>query len=351
MDVAQNRAAMQQVYGGTILWTGGETRTWGVENVRTLARQAHALGFDTICVKRADGGIRWYSSPAQLAEEAAAAAAEGCGYLPFSYCYGPKFAHMGEAFPGEQQVRDECAILIEMARAVPCTSSQADMEVEWNGAVHCAALFCDLMRAATDITLSVSTWADPALQDWEGVAAALAPCVNAWVVQRYTDWLSHQPLPAEETCVMPGVDLSQEFGQNHPAAIAAGHPSVFVWYEAFAFMNEYRSEVLAITGRAGRAAHEAPAPAPAPAPTPAPTPAPAPAPAASPEHYTVVRGDTLSSIAARFYGHADLWPTIYNANRVLIGGNPNVIFPDEVLTIPPTSETTTVAQISGPARG
>lgn len=345
-SVEQNRAAMQQLYGGNILWTGGETRDWSVADFGHLAQQARALGFDTICVKRADGGQRWYSSPDQLKQEAEAAAAEGCGYLPFSYCYGPRFSRANDAFPGEQQVRDECAILIELARAVPCHSSQADMEAEYNGAVKCAELFCSLMREASDITLSVSTWADPAIQNWEGVAAALAPCVNAWVVQRYTDWLSHQPLPAEETCVMPGVDLSQEFGQNHPADIAAGHPSVFVWYEGFAFMGQYRAEVDAICQRAGRVIHSA-APTPAPTGAPAPTPAPAP----TEQHYTVVAGDTLSGIAEKFYHDAADWPTIYNANRALIGGNPNLIFPGEQLVIPALANPTRVALISGPTRG
>lgn len=336
-SVEQNRAMMQQLYGGNILWTGGETRDWSVADFGHLAQQARALGFDTICVKRADGGQRWYASPEQLTQEAEAAAAAGCGYLPFSYCYGPKFPRANDAFPGEQQVRDECAILIELARAVPCHSSQADMEAEYNGAVQCAELFCSLMREASDITLSVSTWADPAIQNWEGVAQALAPAVNAWVVQRYSDWLAHQPLPAEETCVMPGVDLSQEFGQNHPAAIAAGQPSVFVWYEGFAFMNEYRAEVEAICQRAGRVIHGAPSPTPSPTPT--------------EQYYTVVAGDTLASIAARYYHDAADWPTIYNANHAKIGGNPNLIFPGEQLIIPPLANAARVAFISGPMRG
>nr|DAJ39000.1 MAG TPA: LysM [Caudoviricetes sp.] len=47
--------------------------------------------------------------------------------------------------------------------------------------------------------------------------------------------------------------------------------------------------------------------------------------------YTVQRGDTLSGIAAR-YGTS--WHNIYNANRGIIGGNPNLIRPGQNLTIP-----------------
>jgi LysM repeat protein len=50
-------------------------------------------------------------------------------------------------------------------------------------------------------------------------------------------------------------------------------------------------------------------------------------------HYTVVSGDTLWAIAGRFLGNPLDWPTIYNQNRAVIGGNPNLIFPGQVLTI------------------
>lgn len=46
--------------------------------------------------------------------------------------------------------------------------------------------------------------------------------------------------------------------------------------------------------------------------------------------YTVVRGDTLTSIA-RKYGTT--WQTLYNANRGSIA-NPNLIYPGQILAIP-----------------
>jgi nucleoid-associated protein YgaU len=49
--------------------------------------------------------------------------------------------------------------------------------------------------------------------------------------------------------------------------------------------------------------------------------------------YTVVAGDTLRSIAQRFYGDANQWPRIFNANRDQIA-NPDVISVGWVLTIP-----------------
>ena len=59
-------------------------------------------------------------------------------------------------------------------------------------------------------------------------------------------------------------------------------------------------------------------------------------------HYTVRPGDTLSSIAQRFYGNPADWRGLYQANRSVVQ-NPNVIDPGEVLNVPyqlPASSTT-----------
>lgn len=58
-----------------------------------------------------------------------------------------------------------------------------------------------------------------------------------------------------------------------------------------------------------------------------------PAPAAS-QTYTVVKGDCLWNIAKRFYGNGSKYSVIYNANKGIVGGNPNLIYPGQVLTIP-----------------
>ena len=63
---------------------------------------------------------------------------------------------------------------------------------------------------------------------------------------------------------------------------------------------------------------------------PATTPATTPKPTAT-KTYTVVSGDNLSEIAAK-YGMT--WQTLYAANKSVVGSNPNLIRPGEVLTIP-----------------
>ena len=50
--------------------------------------------------------------------------------------------------------------------------------------------------------------------------------------------------------------------------------------------------------------------------------------------YTVKSGDCLWKIAKKFYGDGSKYTLIYNANKSTIGGNPDLIYPGQVFTIP-----------------
>lgn len=52
--------------------------------------------------------------------------------------------------------------------------------------------------------------------------------------------------------------------------------------------------------------------------------------------YTVVSGDSLSTISQKFYGNmsSDNVSKIYYSNMTTIGPNPNVIFPGQKFYIP-----------------
>ncbi len=77
-----------------------------------------------------------------------------------------------------------------------------------------------------------------------------------------------------------------------------------------------------------------PTPAVVAAPSPTVVAAPTPTVTAKPtRYYTVVRGDTLSGIAYRYYRNASKWTVIYNANRGIIK-NANLIYPGQRFVIP-----------------
>lgn len=83
-----------------------------------------------------------------------------------------------------------------------------------------------------------------------------------------------------------------------------------------------------------------PSPMPRPTPMPRPKPPPpvhAPPPIRPPQPkpvHIVGAGETLTSIAKKYYGDGNLWRRIYDANLATIGPNPSLIHPGQTLAIP-----------------
>ena len=65
--------------------------------------------------------------------------------------------------------------------------------------------------------------------------------------------------------------------------------------------------------------------------------APAPTGATDGGTYTVVSGDSLSKIAKKHLGDAKRWRELYDANKGVIGDDPDLIKPGQKLRIPGTS--------------
>lgn len=76
---------------------------------------------------------------------------------------------------------------------------------------------------------------------------------------------------------------------------------------------------------------------------PGPAGAPTPVPVTGPTVYMVVAGDTLSGIAARF---GLSWQDIYAANREVIGGDPNKIYPGQHLVLHGGTATTPAIEVT-----
>jgi nucleoid-associated protein YgaU len=52
------------------------------------------------------------------------------------------------------------------------------------------------------------------------------------------------------------------------------------------------------------------------------------------ERHVVEEGETLQSLAARFYGSAREWRRLYEANREVLGEDPNLPRPGVELRVP-----------------
>lgn len=320
-----NNVDPNRIAGHTVLFIGVECRAWSPAQFAEAARNARALGIDTIAPKRADGGIRWYGDAARLRQERAATLAEGCGYLPFQYAYGPRF--------GDHQIVDETTILKEMIIANDGAAC-VDMEVEWNGQVAAAERFAALMRPLSG-ALYISTWADPYQQNWAGVVRALAPIASAWGPQQYNNFLAAQEsqlIALNERCIQPAVDLTGEFGANDPVAIAKkalahGQHSLWLWEYEPAMRNPtlVRSLVSVMRG----------------APVPPVNPPNPPGPPTT-RQYSIESGDTLSGIATKL-NLPNWFQDLYLPNRAAIeaaahahgrptSDNGSLIFPGTVLS-------------------
>jgi len=53
-----------------------------------------------------------------------------------------------------------------------------------------------------------------------------------------------------------------------------------------------------------------------------------------PFYHEVERGDSLNELALFYYGSRRFWPSIYNANKDVIGRDPDLIYPEQQLLIP-----------------
>jgi LysM domain len=312
----QNQIHAGRIVGRTVLIIGNECANWTPADFAYAARVVRGLGVDTIAAKRVDGTVRRYGTRQSLLAEIDAVHAAGCGYLPWSYHYGPRF--------GLDFVAQECAVLTEMQETTAERQPDgigfacADLEVEWNGRTDAAARFNAAMQ--NKHMLYLTSWANPGSQAWLGVLNVLRGCINAYVPQAYTDYLNteeYQQL-SPDLCIQTAVDLSQEFGPNHPvqnAQVAVNHGQTSIWMWEWSMLGAQRANAQGVV----QVAKMSQLPS---------TQTPVPSPPAQ-HTYIVQPGDNLSAIASKL-GIAD-WHTLYDENRAMIGDNPNLIHPGQIL--------------------
>lgn len=270
--------------GALVMFVGTEAYRWNTGYIMQAARNAKAMGCDGLVIKRYDGQIKWYGTPARLKSEQKAVESIGMRYIPFGYEYGFRISR--------EQPAGEAAVVREVLDT--CGIACIDMEAEYNGQVEAAQELANGLKGHKGY-LIVSTWADPDLQSWQAVTKELEPVVDAWGPQQYNNWLFAQEHTLDalgERNLMPELDLTSDFGPNNPfalvqQALARGHKSIWLWEYQTAMRNP--NLVRSIAALIHKP-HENAAPVKVPHPI-----------VRKSERYTVMveRDDTLYKIAAR----------------------------------------------------
>lgn len=328
-----NPDQLAQKVGRKVVFVGTYCYNWTVQDFQKCAGNAKAMGFDTICPKRADGINKWYVTPGHLALERQACLSEGVGYLPFMYNYAPLY----NSYQGEAEVAAEIAQVCDGMVVL-------DLEVEWNGKPDAARTFASNLKNTVKGDVLITTWADPDLQAFDGVIQALDSVTSAWIPQEYTNWLGNQEgeytdQDINSAKLYPAIDITGEYAGTEPLTLAVealqrGHKSLFAWeYQAALNNMHFIQGVLSTFG-----ANQVPVKTTIPY-----VPPKGVATKKVPQFatYQVQEGDTLSTIASKL-GLKDWNKQLYQPNKATLdhiaqqhgykdSNNGNEIFPGTVL--------------------
>ena len=187
---------------GATLFIGIESQTWPLSQFHEAASNAKALGISALIIKIADGANRWYGQIGGWQKVFERIQSEGLNAIAYTYCYGDTFG----ALQGEITILKEAMSTFGMV--------VADMEAQWNGQASWGQAVSNALKDSPGV-FGVTTWADPQLQNWQGVIQALNPCVDVWLPQVYSDYLASvykQQFAGLNT--IPVLSLGTDFGPN-----------------------------------------------------------------------------------------------------------------------------------------
>ena len=256
--------------GPVSLFAGVETSNWTVQQFVDLANWAKAQGITTLFIKAfqwgstagaANDGL-WYGGMTGIDAIYKAIKATGMGVVFYGYLWGDAGNIAGD-------IRDITAILTKYRDVM------LDMEGDnWAGDTsgQWAAQIADAL-----ISIPGRVWlsypADFANNGQTPFMAAMAKVVNVYLPMAYDDYLvsvykSQLDGVNPQACVMPTLDLTNEFGTNDvlgnvQKVKANGSQAISLWYEQFAKANPALTDkVVAAMGG------NMPTPTPAPGPVP-----------------------------------------------------------------------------------
>jgi len=361
---APHHEPVMTTLGGKWVWIWNWRRCDGGD-AATVAARLQAAGCRGAIVKAYDGPY-WFDQGAPWREIARALKSHGVAVGGWGYHYGQDIA--GEAQRAIETVQYGEADLLVL-----------DVESEFKERAESAQELCQRIREAVgpDYPLHFSSFAvaryhrsfpyDAFLRHCSGAAPQVYWNAFGWPMEQSLAWTyeDHASLGVPPDRLFPVAGLYQEGSIAYPStedvrgfvrrAAArpdgrpAGRGSRGVSFWSYEHMNEEMWQAVAsapleedeemssqefreltgslsaLTTRVDRLEAEVRSLAGQP-------PAPVPPPPPEPRTYTVVPGDTLSGIAAAF-GLPD-WQRLYETNRDVIGGDPNLIRPGQVLVIP-----------------
>lgn len=214
------------------LFIGVESQYWSLAQFQTAATNAKAMGFTSLLIKVGDGGIFWYQGIGGWQKVLSTVAATGIKAVPYCYCYGNTY----------NALTNEIALLTLIMHQVGIVV--ADMEVEYNGQSEWASQVCTALKPITG-TLGICTWADPNMQNWQAVMAALAPATNFWMPQVYSDYLAsvYKAQYAGYGPIYPILYLGNDFGANDIIATATAAQSPIIGFWEYQGLSSFASAV------------------------------------------------------------------------------------------------------------
>ena len=283
------QGAAPQVYWNAFRWPVAQALRWTYEDYAALGTPVRALF--PVAGLYSGRGVPYPAATdvAAFAAEAARRGSPGVSFWSYEHMNDEMWDAVG-AIPavseGDSPGREE--------------ASMSSLEFQQMSAAH-AALAGRVARLETDVGDLRSRL--PAAADVAAFAAEAArsgsPGVSFWSYEHLSDemWDAVSAIPTEEASMS-----SLEFQQLSAAQAALAER-----------LSRLETDVAALRSRLPNAAPARRAPA-------------------RPRSYTVRPGDTLSGIASGL-GMSD-WRPLYEANRSVIGPDPDLIRPGQVLTVP-----------------
>lgn len=219
--------------GRKLLFVGTESAAWGITDYHALGDFCALQKIDAVLLKVADGGNWWYGGLAGYHVRRDIIRSYNVSVIPYVYCYGDTY--------GALDVEIQTLITLLQDGGIVC----ADIEAEWEDKPAWAARVSAKLQPVAGVFL-VSSWANPGEHSFNDVIRALDPCVNGYMPQCYSNYLSavtiDQYAILTSKCLQPTVQLTQEYGANDPVASArafngVGYTTLSVWYEGPAREN------------------------------------------------------------------------------------------------------------------